>query len=113
MSSTLSLSCSKKLHALLGDTYETKWAWFNNDGEMGMTLGWELVFFGWARETKGYEWHPSPSFSETVRLLPKIAEKKGWNGYQLELEFISTVYATAPTEEKGMEDISEYLEKIL
>lgn len=111
MPSTLSLSCSKKLYELLGDTYETKY-YHVNDAITGERL-------------------PAPSFSETIRLLPKIAEKKGWAPFfaariaslrvlMQDAKQVETVashcvelYIHAYTEEEGMEQVSNYLEALL
>lgn len=92
MPSTLSLSCSWKIYGLLGDTYLTQ-------------ARWQLP----------EECPPAPSFSETIRLLPRIAEKKGWQEYECPLFFqdVGAIYMSAPTEEEGMERVSNYLEALL
>ena len=92
MPSTLSLSCSWKIYGLLGDTYLTQ-------------ARWQLP----------EECPPAPSFSETIRLLPRIAEKKGWseNGLWGSADDIAQMYMLSDTEEEGMEQVSNYLEALL
>ena len=101
MSATLSLSCSRKIYELLGDTYETEKHHSIWRGETVLDI-----------ETGSI---PAPSFSETIRLLPKIAEKKGWEDYEcaLFLYDVYPLYVYTATEEEGMAKVSEYLEKTL
>lgn len=104
MPSTLSLSCSKKLYELLGETYETEKHHSVWRGETVLDI-----------ETGSI---PAPSFSETIRLLPKIGEKAGLDGYGKEsIETVSEkcmlLFQEAPTEEEGMKQVSDYLEALL
>lgn len=116
MSSTLSLSCSKKLYELLGDTYETGskhcreriksvWhPWFTSNGT-------------WPVNHNDLEQVPAPSFSETIRLLPRIGRLQGWTVWEnptpVSLQALVMNYMYAPTEEEGMEQVSNYLEALL
>jgi hypothetical protein len=114
MPSTLSLSCSKKLYELLGETYQTKGYWvpgLDMDGPVPTpTFEVHSKYYGAAKQR-----FPAPSFSETIRLLPKIAKKKGWADYECPLFFqdVGTIYMSAPTEEEGMKRVSDYLEALL
>lgn len=118
MPSTLSLSCSKKLYELLGQTYETKQTSIGLIYDMGIEEPDEIAI-------------PRPDFSETIRLLPRIAEKKGWAPFfaariaslrvlMQDAKQVETVashcvelYIHAYTEEEGMEQVSNYLEALL
>ena len=126
MPSTLSLSCSKKIYELLGETYETENKWFKRDAAVAISDYW-VPPLNWTtpedmKETKSEPYkYPAPTFSETIRLLPKIAEKKGWtpsNPLEKSTELDRTanecvwIYMTANTETEGMAEVSEYLEKI-
>lgn len=116
---TLSLSCSRKIYELLGDAYGTSRHW---DPEFG-----RLCRCGdGPEEFRHLTAVPAPNFSETIRLLPKIAEKKGWIYWveeknELEnLEKLAEVtqgicwqYTKTKTEEEGMAKVSEYLENAL
>ncbi len=107
MSSTLSLPCSKKLYELLGDTYETE-SFHEKRITDEVDLGNGTMFYY-------YKKIPLPSFSEMIRLLPRIAEKKRWQEYECPLFFqdVGAIYMSAPTEEEGMERVSNYLEALL
>ena len=108
---TLSLECSKKLYALLGDTYETERR-ISPENTCGSCYENEShIPFG--------QCIPNPNFAETIRLLPKIGEKKGWGTLHIH-GHTSTIandvmmdYMLAPTPEEGMERLSEYLMKLL
>jgi hypothetical protein len=120
MPSTLGLSCSKKLYELLGETYETEMHWKchhffkpflteNRESDQD----WE----GQRNEPESerFRYIQAPSFSETIRLLPKIAKRKGWKDYECPLFFqdVGAIYMSAPTEEEGMKQVSDYLEALL
>ena len=123
MPSTLSLSCSKKLYELLGETYETE-SFHEKRITDEVDLGNGTMFYY-------YKKIPLPSFSETIRLLPRIAEKKGWAPFfaariaslrvlMQDAKQVETVashcvelYIHAYTEEEGMEQVSNYLEALL
>ena len=152
---TLSLSCSRKIYELLGDTYETEKYWVNGDvgygyeGDLEITPSenWNLtdckpdrgdVEVSYELYEAGLDAYsaekdrlfslltpiPAPSFSETIRLLPKIAEKKGWKDYVNRnedsgcgmwdvAEDLTCFFVEATTEAEAMAKVSEYLEKML
>lgn len=128
----LNLEASKKVYELLGDTYETEFFWDKWCEHIYpcMPSDHKLKVHSEADFTKDgselYFYEPSddaisaPNFSELIRLLPKIGEKKGWSvidGYPTEAlakaQLMTEMYMLAPTEEQGMEEVSKYLLKIL
>lgn len=127
---TLSLSCSRKVYELLGDTYETEFAFYQRGSYFcGKDYIKESEPEAMRRQngTLDFPWKclgPAYSFAETVRLLPRITEKKGWRDYVNRseesghgmwdtLEDMTCFFVEAQTEEEGMAKVSEYLEKIL
>lgn len=123
MPSTLSLSCSKKIYELLGETYETENKWFKRDAAVAISDYW-VPPLNWTtpedmKETKSEPYkYPAPTFSETIRLLPKIGEKAGLDGYGKESigtvsEKCMLLFQEAPSEEEGMKRVSDYLEALL
>ena len=58
---------------------------------------------------------PLPSFSETIRIIPRIAEKLEWseNGLWGTADDLARDYMLAPSPEQGMKEVSNYLRKIL
>lgn len=112
MPSTLSLSCSKKLYELLGETYETE--------EAGHKWG-NKADLSSAHNCKRRKCLPLPTFAETIRLLPMIGEKAGFpyskgpeaNLFIHYITAVAELYMSAPTEEEGMEQVSNYLEALL
>lgn len=115
---TLSLECSKKLYALLGE-YETEQRWSVKIACLrGVLPEAYLIPRGSVMTADKYS-IPAPNFAETIRLLPKIGEKKGWGTLHIH-GHTSTIandvmmdYMLAPTPEEGMERLSEYLMKLL
>ena len=120
MPSTLSLSCSKKLYELLGQTYETE-KYRDKQGRettfgVGPSILSERCEDGSRICTSDLvKYTPAPSFSETIRLLPRIAEKNEWseNGLWGSADDIAQMYMLSDTEEEGMEQVSNYLEALL
>lgn len=115
MSVTLSLSCSRKIYELLGDTYTTEHRWHKRGVSFSpVPYGWTIPDDAQTRTVELYD-YPAPSFSETIRLLPKIAEKKKLNEHIFRSHVISIVgsFMLAPTEEEGMAKVSEYLESLI
>jgi len=109
---TLDRDVAEAIYELLGDTYETERYWYSP--AIGMPITWKLLTH--KPNPINASWYPAPDFSETIRLLPKIGEKKGWDeGRVLQPEMYKMVwaYAFVPTEEQGMKQVSEYLRKIL
>lgn len=110
---TLNLEASKKVYELLGDTYKTRDS-FSEKEEPDCLCGDHVE--------PGYKLIPKPNFSELIRLLPKIGEKKGWLKATFCMgdvsartvgEDLTWLYMNAPTEEQGMEEVSKYLLKVL
>jgi len=64
---------------------------------------------------------PMPNFGETIRILPNIGEKKGWERDEVTNKIsmrrvshiLAEIYMLAPSAEEGMTNVSEYLRKIL
>lgn len=112
MPSTLSLSCSKKLYELLGEKFNTEQHWAEVTDSDGETAKYSVVDYYNCSDVNCV---PASSFSETIRLLPKIAERKEWKDYECPLFFqdVGTIYMSAPTEEEGMKRVSDYLEALL
>lgn len=130
----LNLEASKKVYELLGDTYETEFFWdkwcehiypcvpsdhkLKVHSEADFTKdGSELYFYEPSDDAIS-----APNFSELIRLLPKIGEKKGWSedvwdSNRINLRrmshILAEIYMLAPTEEQGMEEVSKYLLKVL
>jgi len=124
MSSTLSLETSKKIYELVGE-YGTEWKWERiTDKNTGEWLLWEKLrtpfndeiceYFGIAHER-----YPAPTFSELLRILPKIAEKKGdwsWANFSHIRDRAADLcekYYSAPTEPEAMAAVDKYLSKLL
>lgn len=102
---TLNLEASKKVYELLGDTYASEREYSPQEGY----------------NTGGFV-YPRLNFSELIRLLPKIGEKKGWSedvwdSNRINLRrmshILAEIYMLAPTEERGMEEVSKYLLSVL
>lgn len=126
MPSTLSLSCSKKIYELLGRSDKTELYYNHQYGYLTSHEGDSIVASNGNVIDVNWGNIPAPSFSETIRLLPRIAEKKGWIYWveekdELEnLEKLAEVtqgicwqYTKAKTEEEGMKQVSDYLEALL
>lgn len=109
---TLSLSCSRKIYELLGDTYETerKWVEMTTDGQWDNFSARDARILPDRLKKIG-----APNFGETVRLMSAINMAKNWNPWadQTILKKIVILYAEAPTDEYGMAKVSQYLENIL
>lgn len=111
---TLSLETSKKIYELIGE-YETEkvWVtWADTDGiEHGPNI-W-LVFDLVGLKEGEYDCSPAYGFSELIRILPKIKDKKfpgslGWLAADLAI-----AYMDSTTEKDGMAEVEDYLKKIL
>lgn len=118
---TLSLETSKKIYELVGE-YETEKSWtkhFRINDALCTAVHIPEGRFNLLKA--GYEVTPAPTFSELIRILPKIGEKKGYkmdvfssglNTFKLASD-LTDMYMDAPTEEEGMEAVEEYLKKLL
>lgn len=103
---TLDRDVAEAIYKLLGDTYETA-AWHETPDDRDPHRPHERI--------------PLPSFSETIRLLPKIGERKGWYGRTGEdalmiwniVSDCAHRYVAAPSPDQGMKEVSNYLRKIL
>lgn len=109
MPSTLSLSCSKRLYTLL-DEYDTEQRWIKPyhakpESDWHITDRSDVEGFG----------VPAPSFAELVRVLPVIAELKGFSTYNwvIEIQNIVYMYMRAQSDKEGMKQVSDYLEASL
>lgn len=110
----LSLETSKKVYELCGDIKTEMTYAYNLDGE------YDLLRNDDVQEHLAGD-VPAISFSELIRLLPKIGEKKGWRvggaraAGQLvnKLVRITALYVNAPTEPEGMAAVESYLLSIL
>jgi hypothetical protein len=117
MTSTLSLKTSQKLYELLGECETEKlWArWTDPDGK---DSGW---YVDWAENVRmmkegEYDWYPAFSFSELIRLLPRITDTFNiWTEYTLPTisKELLDLYMLAPSEKAGMELVDERLAKHL
>ena len=122
MPATLTLEASKKVRELLGDTEKTRMLWSeSNIGEYGLRV---------CRDGSTYSEDDinAPDFGETIRLLPLIAEKKGWPPYpmspavnfhaspptadELARRFLYR-YMKASSPEEGMRLISEEIMRLV
>lgn len=64
---------------------------------------------------------PAPDFSETIRILPNIGGKKGWERDEVTNKIsmrrvshiLAEIYMLAPTAEEGMKNVSDYLRRII
>lgn len=112
MPSTLSLSCSRKIYELLAGACQTERFWVVKFKDPFKPT--HLATSNDVIPADSYS-IPAPSFSETIRLLPKIAEKKGWEDYECSLFLydVYPLYVSTPTEEEGMAKVSEYLEGLI
>lgn len=117
MSTRLSFEASKKIFELIGD-YNTETRWVNVDGDFlndgSGEKEWSLLrdFLPSSNSLS----FPTPSFSELVRVLPKIGEKKDWwphNDTDVLAGHLARIYANAPTEPEGMAAVERYLMEIL
>jgi len=125
MPATLSLSCSKKIYELLGETYETENKWFKRDAAVATSDYW-IPPLNWTtpedmKETKSEPYkYPAPTFSETIRLLPRLIKHMPTHErmpLDAEISTHSGIilhnFMHAPTEEEGMKHVSDYLEALL
>lgn len=119
---TLDRDVAEKIHILVGD-YETEVFW----GDKHMCRAYDCVHCDSPFRDEGSI--PFPNFGETVRILTKIGEKKGWNqetfslanGHKTHTLGDHDIHATnmlidymnAPTAEEGMKQVSIYLRRIL
>lgn len=132
MMTTLSLIASKKVFEIVGP-YETDYSHtsFRNISspkeQHGMFLH-QIVLTDDVEEMmersylKDFAVTPAPTFSELIRVLPKIGEKKGWPETHFckgeisacsVTEDIACAYMLASTEPEGMKAVEEYLLKLL
>jgi len=134
MPSTLSLETSRKLEKLIGKV-ETELTYERiTDRDSGEWLSWEILRTPFSDEVckhfkLKHEQHPAPSFSELIRLLPLIGEKKEWAVYRITFSKgreqtdigdaglyageLANMFMSAPTPEDWMRQVDEYLIKIL
>lgn len=125
MSTRLSLEASKKIFELVGE-YETEKCYLiPPEGCFGATEPIEWGILGDDLIERGYSGVPAPSFSELVRVMPKIGVKKQW-GIMPERSFYEArispshhsmmmveMYMSSPTEPEGMAAVERYLMEIL
>jgi hypothetical protein len=93
-------------------------------------LGWLDVAKHYGKHRGGYKAHstdpmshscrrngciPLPDFSETIRLIPRIAEKLEWseNGLWGTADDLARGYMLAPSPDQGMKEVSNYLREML
>lgn len=126
---TLSLIASKKVFEIVGpyETYysHTSFRNISSPKEQHGTFLHQIVLTDDVEEMMGRSYlkdfavTPAPTFSELIRVLPKIGEKKGWEGERFSFVpphhvlHIIAHYMNAPTEAEGMQAVEEYLMKIL
>ena len=133
---TASLELSKKIYELIGE-HETEKIWTKPTTEEESPVeifdrkdGYVLVG-RWSNAIEaGFEWLPSPSFSELIRTLPKIGERAKWRKIDgvsveemakllnmkwqdLEVGKLAELYMSAPTEPEGMKAVENYLLPLL
>lgn len=115
---TTSLEFSRKVFEIIGGQ-KTYFGWVHSFGRMQLT-----------RLTKRYRLAESYhidtkisayTFSELIRVIPLIAEKKGWKEhgiYERAMEVVENialkyVFPYPNTPEQGMKDVEAYLMKML
>lgn len=124
---SLSLETSKLIFDLVGE-YPTRLHWKSyidrDTGERYMDRHpSEVDYFASAFAI------PAPDFGETVRIMVKIGEKKGWNNRETAylshingkmiyhvsdvIYTLSEKYCYAPSPELGMEEVDTYIRKVL
>lgn len=108
---TLSLEASRKIFELIGK-YETERRWI-------YTGKWKVVkprVYDTEKTIHSSEGFPAPTFSELIRVLPRIGEKKGWEPIKQVSDiarWMLFTFMTTHSEPQAMRDIETYLEKIL
>lgn len=113
---TLDRDVAEAIYKLLGHTYETEKSWcIAKDGDFGCYEPLDISSYEDEYLSNYKEVIPALDFSETIRILPKIGEKKEWseNGLWGTADDLARDYMLAPTPEQGMKEVSNYLRKIL
>ena len=121
MNNTLDLETSKLIYKTIGD-FDTEKTWYDCGSNIWNCGDWaEAMNNGkdYAQSTApgyGIKTIPAPSLGETIRILPKIGEERGWdNGWYRVMDAVNLacIYISAPSPEEGMKQVGEYLTKLL
>lgn len=113
MNPTTSLDFSRKLFEIIGDENKEKtenyWFSFTENGKETWCVNTETEceIMNWDFD----EWFPTYTFGELLRVIPLIAEKKGW-GLNKILEValdISRDYSIAETPDEGRRAVEAFL----
>lgn len=115
--SVLPLETSRLIYELVGE-YECEryWVVYRSAVTGSPRLIWAKPRNGRQSDSKNYLVRiPAPNFAETIRVLPRIGEKKGWSDLDQGIyrDDIAMLYAEAPIEPEGMDDVNSYLLKLL
>lgn len=104
----LNLDLSRKIYELVGE-YETDKYWVDYDD-----TGPHLSETGLIPKYPYQTCFPAPTFSELIRILPRIGEKLDWRSHlEMHSQKLLEKFMLATTDQKGMEAVEAYLEKLI
>ena len=127
---TLDRDVAEKIFRIVGEC-DTKSIWFLIQDDVGWKeqletkphISHNTDILSHPGTIKGLQGFSAPDFSETIRILPEIGEKKMWH---LDIPHggkdhsigdvysrLCVIYGFAPTPSEGMKLVSDYLRKIL